>query len=95
MAHMESGSLFAARWRWHRTQAACEAATRLEQEDREALGVATEAWLSLVRTRASAVADGDEHLVQATVALAAILIEGARPQLPPAGDTGPQPQLNS
>jgi hypothetical protein len=95
MAHMESGSLFAARWRWHRAQAGCEAATRLEQEDREALGIATEAWLSLVRTQASAVAGGDEHLVQETVALAATLIEGARPQLPPSGGTGPQPELNS
>jgi hypothetical protein len=95
MAHMEAGSLFGARWRWHRAQAAYEAATRLEQEDREALAVATEAWLSLVRTQAATVAGGDEHLVQETVDLAATLIEGARPQLPPSGDTGPQPELNS
>jgi hypothetical protein len=82
MAHMEPGSLFRARLRWHRARAAHEAAVRLEQEDREAMAVAIEAWLSLVRTQAALLAD-DEHLVQETVALAAGLLESGRPQLPP------------
>ncbi len=80
MARMESGSLFRARWRWHRAQAAHEAAVRLEQDDQEAMAIATEAWLGLVRTQVSAVAD-DEHLAQETVALATALLESGRPQL--------------
>lgn len=83
MAHMEPGSLFRARQRWHRARAAHEAAARLEQEDREAMAVAIEAWLSLVRTQAGPLAGDDEHLVQETVALAAELPESGRPQLPP------------
>ena len=81
MAHMESGSLFWARRRWHLARAAHEAAARLEQDDHEAMAIATEAWLSLVRTQVSTVAD-DEHLVQETVALATALLEIGRPQLP-------------
>ena len=81
MAHMEPGSLFWARRRWHLARAAHEAAVRLEQDDREAMAIATEAWLSLVRTQVSTVAD-DEHLVQETVALATALLEIGRPQLP-------------
>jgi hypothetical protein len=81
MAHMESASLFLARRRWHRARAAHAAAVQTEQEDVEAAVVATEAWLGLVRTQASAVADDDEHLVHETVALAAALMESGRPQL--------------
>ncbi len=83
MAHMESASLFVARRRWHRARAAHEAAARTAQDDLEAMVIATEAWLGLVRTQASAVAGGDEHLVPETVALAAALPESGRPQLPP------------
>jgi len=83
MARMEPGSLFRARLRWHRARAAHEAAVRLEQEDREAMAIACEAWLSLVRAQVGPLADDDEHLVQETVALAAELLESGRPQLPP------------
>lgn len=83
MAHMEPGSLFLAQLRWHRARAAHEAAARLEQEDREAMAVAVEAWLSLVRTQVGPLAGDDEHLVQETVTLAAELLESGRPQLPP------------
>lgn len=83
MAHMEPGSLFLARLRWHRARAAHEAAARLEQEDREALAVATGAWLSFVRAQAAIAAGHDEHLVQQTMALAEALLGTGRPQLPP------------
>lgn len=79
MTHMESGSLFRARQRWHRTRAVHAAAVRLEQEDREAMAIATESWLSLVRTRVSTVED--EHLAQETVAVATALLDSGRPQL--------------
>ena len=77
MARMESSSLFAARWRWHRARAAHRAAVRIEQGDLEAATVATESWLGLVRTRASVLA-GDERLVQETVALAVDLLESGQ-----------------
>jgi len=80
MAHMESASLFRARRYWHRARAAHEAAVRLEQDDQEAMAIAAEAWLGLVRTQASTVAD-DEHLAQETVALATALLESGRTQL--------------
>ena len=81
MAHMESGSLFWARQRWHRARATHEATVRLEQNDQEAMAIATEAWLSLVRTQVSTVAD-DEPLSQEIMALARALCESDRPQLP-------------
>jgi len=83
MARMESGSLFAARRRWHRAQAAHEAAVRTAQEDMQAATVATEAWLGMVRTQASTLTS-DEHVVRETVALAAALIDSGRPQIPSA-----------
>ena len=86
MAHMESGSLYGARWRWHRAQASYEAAARLELQDREDLAAATEAWLSRVRAQAGAVAGDDENLVRETLALAADLADSGRPQLPPPDD---------
>jgi hypothetical protein len=46
LARMESSSLFAARWRWHRARASHRAAARIEQGDLEAAAVATEAWLA-------------------------------------------------
>jgi hypothetical protein len=81
MAHVESSSLFQARRRWHRARAAHEAAVRLEQDDQEAMAIATEAWLSLVRTQVSTIAS-DRHLTDETMALATALLEGGRPQLP-------------
>ena len=80
MAHMESGSLFWARRRWHRARANHEAAVRLEQDDQTAMAIAADAWLSLVRTKVSTIAD-DEHLGQEIMALATALLESDRPQL--------------
>ena len=81
MARMESASLFLARRRSHRARAAHEAAVQIEQADAEAASVAEQAWLGLVRTRASAVMGDDEHLVYETVGLAAALLESGLPQL--------------
>ena len=83
VAYMEPTSLLLARQRWHRTRTAHEEAVETERADVEAAAVAAEAWLSLIRTRVTAIAAGDERLVQATVALAAVLVESSRPQLPP------------
>lgn len=83
IAHMEPASLLVARRRWHRARTAHEKAVETERADVEAAAVAAEAWLGLVRTRATAIAAGDERLIQATVAFAATLIESSRPQLPP------------
>jgi len=88
MARMESASLLVARERWHRSRAAYAAAARIEQDDDEAAAVATESWLGLVRTYASAVA-GDERLVRETMALAVALLEIGCPQ--PAVDSREQP----
>jgi hypothetical protein len=77
LARMESSSLFAARWRWHRAQASHRAAARIEQGDLEAATVATESWLGLVRSRASVLA-GDERLVRETVTLAVDLLESGQ-----------------
>jgi fatty acid desaturase len=78
MAHVESPRL-----RWHRARAAYEEAAATQQADAEAAAVAVEAWLGLVRIRATTIAADDERLVQDTVALAAVLIERDRPELPP------------
>ena len=78
MNHMESATIFLARRRWHRARAADEEAVRIEQEDVAAAAVAVEAWLGLVRTRASAAAGDEEHLVHETVALAAALLESGQ-----------------
>jgi len=83
MAHMEPASLLVARRRWHRARTVHEEAIQTAQADAEAAAVATQAWLSLVRARVTAVAADDERLVHDTVALAALLLESARPQLPP------------
>ena len=84
MAHMEPASLLMARRRWHRARTAYEEAVETEHADAEAAAVAAEAWLDLVRARVTAIAAGDESLVQATVGLAAVLVESSRPKLPPA-----------
>jgi hypothetical protein len=83
MAHTEPASLMVARRRWHRARAAHEAAIQAAQEDVKAATVATEAWLSLVRAYASAVAGDDTDLLHETAALGAALLESGRPQLPP------------
>jgi hypothetical protein len=83
ISYIEPASLLLARRRWHRARAAHEQAVETERGDVEAAAVAVEAWLGLVRTRVTAIAAGDGHLVQATVALAAVLVESSRPQLPP------------
>lgn len=80
-AHMESGSLFWARRRWRQARAAYEAAVRLEQDDQEAMAIAIEAWLTLIRTQVGTGAD-DERLSREIIALAAALLENGRPQLP-------------
>lgn len=84
MARMESASLLMARRRWHRARAAYDEAVETEQADVEAAAVAAEAWLGLVRARVTTIAAGDESLIQATVGLAAVLVESSRPKLPPA-----------
>jgi hypothetical protein len=82
IANVEPASLLVARRRWHRARTAHEEAVETEQADAQAAAVATQAWLGLVRARVTAVAAGEERLVQDTVALAAVLLESARPQLP-------------
>jgi hypothetical protein len=82
VSRMESAALFMARWRWRRAQAAHQAAARLERQDVQAATVATEAWLGMVRVRASAVAGADAQLVHETVALAVAVLESGRPRLP-------------
>ena len=83
MAHMEPASLLVARRRWHRARTAYEEAVETEQADAEAAAIAAESWLGLVRARVTAIAADEEHLVQATVALAAALV-GKRPPAAPA-----------
>lgn len=82
MAHMESASLLVARWRWHRARAVHEAAVETQQADAGAAAVATEAWLGLVRARVTAIAADEEHLMQDTEAVAAVLLESP-PQFAP------------
>lgn len=84
MAQMEPPSFLMARRRWHRAQAAYEEAVEIEHADVEAAAIAAEAWLDLVRSQVTAIAAGDENLVQATMGLAAVLVESSRPKLPPA-----------
>jgi hypothetical protein len=83
MAHMESASLLMMRRRWHLARTGYEEAVETEHADIQAAAVAAEAWLGLVRARATAIAAGDEGLVQTTMALAAVLVESSRPELPP------------
>jgi hypothetical protein len=83
IAHMEPASLLVARRRWHRARTAHEEAVETERADAQAAALAAQAWLGLVRARVTALAASEERLVQDTVALAAVLMESARPQLPP------------
>jgi hypothetical protein len=83
MASMEPGPVFVARGRWRRARAAHAAAVRVARSDREMAAVATESWLSLVRSRASTLAD-DGQLARETLVLAAELLHGGQAQLPPA-----------
>jgi hypothetical protein len=84
MARTESASLYVARRRWQQARIAYAAAIAAERVDAEAMAVATESWLGLVRTWASGVTS-DGCLLQETVALAAALLEAdpsRREQLP-------------
>jgi hypothetical protein len=83
MAHMESPSLLQARQRWHRARAAYEQAAATHQADAETAAVAVEAWLGLARARVTEIEADDERLMHDTVALAAVLVERSRPELPP------------
>jgi hypothetical protein len=83
MAHLEPASLLVARQRWYRARAVHKEAAETAQADAQAAAVAAESWLGLVRARVSAIAADEEHLVQATVALAAALAGNGPPQLPP------------
>jgi hypothetical protein len=80
IGRMECASSFVARRRWQRARHAHEAAVRTERGDAELAAITTEAWLGIVRTRASSLAD-DECLVRETVTLAIAVLEGSRPQL--------------
>ncbi len=80
MNRMESARVFAARARWHRAKSAHTAAIRVEQDDIEAMHVATEAWLGVVRAWAAAADGDDEDLVDRTVTLAVTLLEGSLPR---------------
>ncbi len=80
MAQIESPRLRAARQRWHRARAAYEEAAAAHQADAEADAVA--AWLGLVRIRVTKIAADDERLIHDTIALAAVLVERSRPELP-------------
>jgi hypothetical protein len=86
MAHLESPSLLQARQRWHPARAAYEKVAATHQTDAETAAVAIEAWLGLVRARVAEIAAGDERLVHDTVALAAVLVERDRHELPPPGN---------
>jgi hypothetical protein len=83
MTHMESFSLLAARQRWHRARAAYEEEAATHQADAETATVAVEAWLGLVRVRVTEIAADDERLLRDAVALATVLVERSRPELPP------------
>jgi hypothetical protein len=81
MAHLEPASLLAARQRWYQARAAHQAAAETAQADAQVAAIAAEAWLGLVRARVTAIAADEDHLVQATAALAAALIGNSRSQL--------------
>ena len=83
IAHLEPASLLVARRRWYRARTAYEEAVETEQADAEAAAIATESWLGLVRARVAAIAAGEEHLAETTLALAAGLVGSGRPQLAP------------
>ena len=61
-------------------RAAYEEAAAAHQADAEANAVA--AWLGLVRIRVTKIAADDERLIHDTIALAAVLVERSRPELP-------------
>ena len=82
LVYSGAGLLLAQR-RWHRARTAYEKAVETERADAEAAAVAAEAWLGLVTTWVTAIAVSDKRLVQATMALAAVLMERSHPQLPP------------
>jgi hypothetical protein len=82
IAHMEPTSLLVARRRWHRARSYYEHAVRTQQADLEAAAIAAEAWLGLVRTCVTTIAEGEEQLIGETMTLAAALLESGRPKPP-------------
>ena len=80
MARMEPSSVFLARRRWHSARAAHATAVRTVHSDMEMSTVATEAWLGLVRSRASELADDGQQMHE-TVALAVQVLQSGQPQL--------------
>jgi hypothetical protein len=81
ISRMEPASLLVARRRWYRARAAYQKAVETEQADTQAAAIAREAWLGLVRARVTTITPDDDHLVQATVARAAALVDPERPDL--------------
>jgi hypothetical protein len=81
IARMEPLSVMIARHHWRRAEARHRAAHRLERKDSEAASVAMEAWLGLVRARASAArTDGepgsaalDDQALEQTLSIASSL----------------------
>ncbi len=80
MIRMEPARVFLARLRWHRAKGEHEAAVRVEHDDIEAMHVATEAWLGLVRSWTATSAGDDEDLADRTVTLAVSLLEDGPPR---------------
>jgi hypothetical protein len=80
MAYLEPASLLAARQRWYQARAAHQEAAETALADAQTAAIAAESWLGLVRARVTAIAAGEEDLVQATVVMAAALMgSGRRP----------------
>jgi hypothetical protein len=84
IGRLEPASLVVARRRWHRARSCYDQAERAREADLEAAVLASAAWLELVKVRVIKISEGDERLVQETIALAAGLLEAGRPQLRPA-----------
>jgi len=80
MIRMEPAPVSAARARWQRAKGVHKAAVRMEQGDIEAMDVATEAWLGVVRTWVATAVGGDEDLADRTVTLAVALLEDSLPR---------------
>jgi hypothetical protein len=79
LARMEPASVFLARRQWLHKRSSHEAAYHLHNSDAEVAAVARQSWLGLVRTHASTVArEGNEQVVQDTLALASALQEACR-----------------
>lgn len=78
---LEPASLLIARRRWHRARSEYAATERTRAADAESAVIASEAWLELIRVKATKSSGGDELLVEGAGALAAGLLDGGRPEL--------------